>query len=396
MPLIARKLNGTAQDRIRTIVAEHLEMLEPGLSVLETSLRLGRTTIDVVAVDAKQTLVLVAVGEVADEKLLVSTLDAYIWCVAFPDNVRRLYPAASITATRPPRVIIVAERMPDAFLELVERLSVVSVECQELSAQAIPEQSRGALEGRGPAARATEPQPSQPAPTASQTAAPAPVATPPEPARVIAGFNSTIARQWESFLADQKGEAPLGEPELESAPEPVRLSRIAAALPSEPVANGHATNGHGIHGHAAPSSGAKGDAVLEPAGKSQPARTYVFAQLAREAEQVAEHAAVDLGVRWSPAPVPVPPIPVPVEAPPVPGPVAPAPVPFEVQAAPAPAPVEAPPAPAPTPARPAPPTPAKSEERRPVNHPALESLRFPKNGVSRQWQEFLDQLAAEQ
>ena len=53
MPVIARKKQAPAQDRIRAIVAEHLEMLEPGLSVLETSLRLGRTTIDVVAVDAK-------------------------------------------------------------------------------------------------------------------------------------------------------------------------------------------------------------------------------------------------------------------------------------------------------------------------------------------------------
>jgi hypothetical protein len=31
-----------------------------------------------------------------------------------------------------------------------------------------------------------------------------------------------------------------------------------------------------------------------------------------------------------------------------------------------------------------------------VNHPALQALRFPKSGVSRQWQEFLDQLAANQ
>jgi hypothetical protein len=36
------------------------------------------------------------------------------------------------------------------------------------------------------------------------------------------------------------------------------------------------------------------------------------------------------------------------------------------------------------------------EETRMVNHPALQALRFPKSGVSRQWQEFLDQLAANQ
>ncbi|MGH7324194.1 MAG: hypothetical protein ACREJ9_06045 [Candidatus Rokuibacteriota bacterium] len=433
MPVIARKVQGTAQDRIRTLVAEHLEMLEPGLSVLETSLRLGRTTIDVVAVDAKQTLVLVAVGEIADEKLLVSTLDAYVWCVAFPDNVRRLYPAASIAATRPPRVIFVAESMPDAFLELVERLSVVNVECQELSGLAGADRGQAAMDA-APAAPAVERQPAVLVTTASVARAietPAKVVarpTPAEPVRVAAGFDSAVARQWESFLAAEPGAAGRNEMEPEPHAEPVSVADEAlprpAAAPvimtnvrptSDPDANGHGPTGHSVNGHAngrsnhaqeAPAPGTNTRAG-RAAAKSQPSRAYVFAQLAREVEQMTEHAAVDLGrqpaqpVQEAPAPVavkvPAAAEPALVAVPPalVAAPAAPVAVPETSAAVPEP-PVAAPAAVAPVPARPASVATAPSEEKRPVNHPALESLRFPKNGVSRQWQEFLDQLAAEQ
>src|SRR5688572_13118817 len=179
MAPITRKPQGTVQDRIRTFVAEHAETIEPGLTVLETSLRLGRTTIDVVALDAKQTLVLVVAGEVADEKMLINTLDAYIWCLAFPDNVRRLYPNASIAVTRPPRVIVVAENIPDTFLELAEGLSVVHVECQELAGPeaAVPdrEKDRTPAAIAAPTSLAGAAAPAAPRPERHVTAAPPPL-----------------------------------------------------------------------------------------------------------------------------------------------------------------------------------------------------------------------------
>ncbi|HEY7649487.1 MAG TPA: hypothetical protein VID04_10820 [Methylomirabilota bacterium] len=283
MGLTVRKVQAGAEDRIRSLVTEHAESLEPGLSVLETSLRLGRTTIDVVALDAKQTLVLVVAADVADEKMLVSTLDAYVWCLAFPENLQRLHPTVSIATKRPPRVIFVAERIPDTFVDLVERLSVVPVECQELSAPS-------------PAVAPTvRVMPVAPASTAAPSRRIGPVP-------VTAGFDAGVASQWESFLAE-----------------------------------GAATNGH-ANGH---SNGHANGSLSRPA-----------------------------------------PIAAPGPAQPVPSPAAPPAAPQPAAAQPAPA------APAAEPEAPADP------EAPGVNHPALESLKFPKGGVSRQWQDFLDQLAA--
>jgi hypothetical protein len=139
------------------------------------------------------------------------------------------------------------------------------------------------------------------------------------------------------------------------------------------VANGHATAGQVPQGQSA-AAAATGDHGPAATG---PSRTYVFAQAVREAGGL-EHAAVS-PARLAASPSAIQPL---VAPPPVPQP-RPAP-------SPAPAPIK------PAAPRAQPPGPGADDEPRTVNHPALESLRFPKTGVSRQWQEFLDQLAANQ
>ncbi|HEU5303077.1 MAG TPA: hypothetical protein VFU40_00405, partial [Gemmatimonadales bacterium] len=401
MALIAKEVQGSVPERLRCFVAENLEALEPGLKVLETSFRLGRSTVDVVAVDGQQTLVLVAVAEVADASMLIGTLDAYIWCLAFPDNMGRLYPDA-IAPTRPPRVVLVATKMPAAFLDLVERLSVINPECHELAL--IPDEDL-------PAASATT--------EAGLTAALRPiddaVAEPPLPvaepqlvnveaeivqpaARVSAGFDAAVARQWESFLvetpvgvSERQAETPTAAAASTTAwpprvpfyrtPTGQSSNALTATMPTTgAAADGHLTKNPGanrpnapsetdepitrrtlMNGHIANGKAGSGEVRVAPPAEAP------LAEAIRAAEPAhVEHAAVNLGVRPR----------------------------ADVRAASA-APTLATASrivaePKSVASRPA------HDETRTVNHPALQALRFPKTGVSRQWQEFLDQLAANQ
>ncbi|HXG03129.1 MAG TPA: hypothetical protein VNO23_06945, partial [Candidatus Binatia bacterium] len=138
MTLIARKPSSAKQERLRRFVAQHADALEPGLQIIEAGLRLGRMGVDLVAADARQTLVLIGVASVATDKMLVGMLDAYIWCLQFPDGLRRLCPDAPIAFTRPPRLVIVAEEVPESFMDLVGCLSF-EVECHELATGAARE-----------------------------------------------------------------------------------------------------------------------------------------------------------------------------------------------------------------------------------------------------------------
>lgn len=107
---------------LQELVGEHAGNLEPGLQIVDSRVTLGGATIDLLALDASGTLTLIALGFVADDELLLRALEAYSWCLEFPDGVRRLYPKVKIVSAQGPRVIIIAEKLPDAFLRKARHL----------------------------------------------------------------------------------------------------------------------------------------------------------------------------------------------------------------------------------------------------------------------------------
>lgn len=126
-----KKLDVTDLGKLQALVIENLQELEPGLALLDSRLLLGHATIDVVAMDANSTLVLVALGFSADEEMLLKAVEAYSWCLEYPQAIRRLYPAARISESRPPRMVFVVGRVPDAFHRKVKQLGFPEVDCVE-------------------------------------------------------------------------------------------------------------------------------------------------------------------------------------------------------------------------------------------------------------------------
>ncbi|HXI03796.1 MAG TPA: hypothetical protein VNI57_11535, partial [Candidatus Saccharimonadales bacterium] len=96
-----RKLEVKDIGDLERLVAENVEGIEPGLKVVDSRLLLGQAAIDLVGLDAKGSLVLIALDFTADEGLLLRVMDAYSWCLEFPDAIRRLYPMAHIAQGRP-------------------------------------------------------------------------------------------------------------------------------------------------------------------------------------------------------------------------------------------------------------------------------------------------------
>src|SRR5207244_8834133 len=116
---------------LEKLVAENIEGIEPGLRVIDSRLVLGQAAIDLVALDARESLVLVALDFSADERLLLRVMDAYSWCLEYPDALRRLYPMAQ-ASSRPPRILFIVEKkMTDAFLRRIKQLSFLEIDCFE-------------------------------------------------------------------------------------------------------------------------------------------------------------------------------------------------------------------------------------------------------------------------
>jgi hypothetical protein len=131
MRLAVQKLEVRDSEQMQSIVVENIDGIEPGLTVLDSQQLLGHASIDVVALDANGALVLMTVGLTADEDMLLKAVEAYSWCLEYPDAIRRLYPAAQLSAAQPPRLVFVIERMPEAFHRKIKQLAVPEVDCVE-------------------------------------------------------------------------------------------------------------------------------------------------------------------------------------------------------------------------------------------------------------------------
>jgi len=107
---------------LQATVAQNAEAIEAGLKIIDTGVSLGGATIDLVAIDSATSLTLVALGFVADDEMLMRALEAYSWCQEDPEGLRQLYPMARLSSGQPPRVIFVAEQLPEGFLRKARHL----------------------------------------------------------------------------------------------------------------------------------------------------------------------------------------------------------------------------------------------------------------------------------
>jgi hypothetical protein len=493
-----RKLEVKDIGSLEKLVAENVEGIEPGLKIVDSRLLLGQAAIDLVGLDTRGSLVLIALDFTPDEGLLLRVMDAYSWCLEYPDTIRRLYPMAQLSASRPPRILFIVERITDSFLRRIKQLSVVEIDCLEFrhfemnGASAVYFDLVERLRKSTPAVLTAE------AVAAFPAAAPIAVVAPPAP--VVAAVAPLVASSAPPIMEAAVPVAPPVAPAVVPAPvaqvpaAPPVVALVAASTVREPLvlqfaAAAPAESPTNVEPPVLVEQPVEAELpvkVEEPVTVEPPVEIAINApapawpplvlesplngaahavieatieEIARPALVIGNEAeTVDAYATVAPAPVPEPvselvvemmpvesaleavsPEPfVRIEAPVEPEPVVPALAPalpvwakpqapvgvgrpyffaqaskggtlIEIPAAPASvaSTIEEPivqitpavPAPPPVPAAPvaaaAPVAPAKPAAPQ-VNdeHPALESLSFPKDGLSRQWLEFLSQLGA--
>src|SRR6058998_508964 len=437
---------------LERLVAENADGVEPGLKVVDSRLLLGQAAIDLVGLDAKGSLVLIALDLSADDGLLIRVMDSYSWCLEYPDTLRRLYPMAQ-ASSRPPRILFIAERMTDAFLRRMKQLSFLEIDCFEFRhlevngasvvyfdlveqlrrsvvestvdvpvpvtpapavevrveprVQARVEPQKLAIERPArveSSAPVSEPKPADPLrtvaaepvrlePAAAAVAAPEPTA----PLATVASAPAPVAEEKPRAVVEVQAppaveyqRVKLEAPAVPPAPEPAAVMPAEPALALESIESTSRphTNGH----------------VPEPAVATVvEAAPGVAAWVEEPVAAPAVAAAPPVSIVPEPAPAPVMPVehaPAPVQVSPVwakPGSQPNGARPhFFAHATKGTPPVEAPAMVAATAATAEPATqPAASKAGLEVDdRPELESLSFPKDGLSRQWLEFLSQLGA--
>src|SRR5437867_1491781 len=130
MKLTFKRREVSDLQHLRTLVSDNVDAMEPGLKIVASNLNLGRTAVEIAALDARNCPMLVVLGLTADDALLVRALEAYAWCLEYPESVHRLVPA-KVQPNWPPRVVFVAERLLESFVRKLRLLKFSSVDCFE-------------------------------------------------------------------------------------------------------------------------------------------------------------------------------------------------------------------------------------------------------------------------
>lgn len=205
---------------LHSLVKEHVDSLEADLKILDERVLLGGGTVDLVAVDAQGRLVLIAIAFVAENGMLLRMLEAYAWCLEYPDTVSRLYALPPTSLAAPPRVVFIGERLSDAFLQKVKHLRMPSIDCLEFRY----------IEVNGAAGLYLNPlDPPRPAPTKSIDADPEPIL----PATPTMSASASSA----PTLVDPQVAPSSPPPSTAESRTPIERAAVTVVA-VEPVANG--------------------------------------------------------------------------------------------------------------------------------------------------------------
>jgi len=131
MKLTFRRREVKDLSQLEMLVTEHAEAIEPGFRVLAGTVNFGRSTVELVGLDGRGTPALVALGLTGDDAMLFRIVEAYAWSLEYPESVRRLMPAEGGADGWPPRVVFIAERLPESFLRKIRLLTFPAVNCFE-------------------------------------------------------------------------------------------------------------------------------------------------------------------------------------------------------------------------------------------------------------------------
>jgi hypothetical protein len=113
--------------QLGTLVSDNAEAIEPGLQIIGSNLNLGRASVELVGIDTSRTPVLITLGLTADDAVLLRALEAYAWCLEYPESIQKLVPATT-QMEWPPRVVFVAERLWESFVRKMRLLKFSTVD----------------------------------------------------------------------------------------------------------------------------------------------------------------------------------------------------------------------------------------------------------------------------
>jgi hypothetical protein len=129
-PVAGSALSDTNDDRLVSLVCKSVGALEEGLRVIDAGVHLEvGGTVDLVAVDRCNQIVIIDVEPTASDALLLRGICHLDWFARNVPITRRMYPGFGIDFTSDPRVFLLAPRFSPVVLCAVRRVMPLRIAC---------------------------------------------------------------------------------------------------------------------------------------------------------------------------------------------------------------------------------------------------------------------------
>jgi hypothetical protein len=115
-----KELKFERESELEAILTENPNVIEEGLSVIDTQVITNSGRLDILGLDSGKALVVIELKIEESDEMLWQALDYYDWVFRNIDTVKRLYPNSEVDYGQTPRLMLIAPR----FSEVIKRRAV--------------------------------------------------------------------------------------------------------------------------------------------------------------------------------------------------------------------------------------------------------------------------------
>ncbi|MBM3791220.1 MAG: hypothetical protein FJW35_12855 [Acidobacteria bacterium] len=137
-----------AKPEMIRLLNANIATLESGLKAIDRAVPCDPSrTIDLLAADSLNQLVVIALEAAADDGMLLRAISQYDWIVSHVPILRKIYPGQAINFSAPPRVFLVAPEFSPQLTCAAHRIQSPRIGCYRYRVIAVPSGTAVFFEG---------------------------------------------------------------------------------------------------------------------------------------------------------------------------------------------------------------------------------------------------------
>jgi hypothetical protein len=136
--VLLRPCESSSREHVVAVLKKQTAAIEEGMKAIDANIPCEASgSIEVLALDSKNQLVIIDLDDHSNDALLLRGIDHLDWIVRNISNVRRMYQNHPINFSLPPRIFLVAPEFSPLFHSVTRHITSLQIDCLKYHAIAL-------------------------------------------------------------------------------------------------------------------------------------------------------------------------------------------------------------------------------------------------------------------